>query len=52
MDDVDQVLVMSVNPGFGGQSFMPSQLRKIERWLRAIDRRHRARHSGWRSMAV
>src|SRR5580692_8820027 len=31
MDEVDQVLVMSINPGFGGQSFMTSQLRKIER---------------------
>lgn len=34
-DEVDLVLVMSVNPGFGGQSFMASQLKKIER-LRAI----------------
>jgi len=30
MDDIDLVLVMSVNPGFGGQSFIDSQLRKIE----------------------
>ncbi|HEX8445863.1 MAG TPA: ribulose-phosphate 3-epimerase [Sphingomonas sp.] len=30
IDDVDLVLVMSVNPGFGGQSFIMSQLRKIE----------------------
>lgn len=30
IDDVDLVLVMSVNPGFGGQSFITSQLRKIE----------------------
>jgi ribulose-phosphate 3-epimerase len=29
IEDVDQVLVMSVNPGFGGQSFIPSSLRKI-----------------------
>ena len=28
---VDQVLIMSVNPGFGGQKFISSQLRKIER---------------------
>ncbi|EGF91972.1 ribulose-phosphate 3-epimerase [Asticcacaulis biprosthecium C19] len=30
MEDVDLVLIMSVNPGFGGQSFIESQLRKIE----------------------
>jgi ribulose-phosphate 3-epimerase len=30
LDDVDLVLVMSVNPGFGGQKFISSQLRKIE----------------------
>ncbi|MEO8617835.1 MAG: ribulose-phosphate 3-epimerase [Sphingomicrobium sp.] len=30
IDEVDLVLVMSVNPGFGGQKFISSQLRKIE----------------------
>ena len=30
IDDIDLILVMSVNPGFGGQSFIDSQLRKIE----------------------
>jgi ribulose-phosphate 3-epimerase len=30
MDLVDLVLIMTVNPGFGGQSFIASQLRKIE----------------------
>jgi ribulose-phosphate 3-epimerase len=30
IDEVDLILVMSVNPGFGGQSFISSQLRKIE----------------------
>jgi ribulose-phosphate 3-epimerase len=29
LGDTDQVLVMSVNPGFGGQSFIPSSLRKL-----------------------
>ncbi|MFT4705395.1 MAG: ribulose-phosphate 3-epimerase [Bradymonadia bacterium] len=33
LEDVDMVLVMSVNPGFGGQSFIESSLRKIE-WIR------------------
>jgi ribulose-phosphate 3-epimerase len=35
IDKVDLVLVMSVNPGFGGQSFLPGALRKIER-IRAL----------------
>ncbi|WP_127558392.1 ribulose-phosphate 3-epimerase [Saccharospirillum alexandrii] len=29
MDKIDQVLIMSVNPGFGGQSFLPSALDKL-----------------------
>ena len=37
IDKVDLVLVMSVNPGFGGQSFIDSALRKIERLRRVID---------------
>jgi ribulose-phosphate 3-epimerase len=37
LDTVDLVLVMSVNPGFGGQSFLSSQLKKIERMRRMID---------------
>ena len=35
IDDLDMVLVMSVNPGFGGQSFIPSALRKV-REVRAL----------------
>jgi len=37
IDKVDLVLVMSVNPGFGGQSFIDSALRKLERARRIID---------------
>ena len=37
LDDVDQLLVMSVNPGFGGQTFLHSQLRKIEALRRMVD---------------
>ena len=37
IDRVDLVLVMSVNPGFGGQSFIDAALRKIERLRRVID---------------
>jgi len=37
IDKVDLVLVMSVNPGFGGQSFIDSALRKVERLRRIVD---------------
>lgn len=37
VDLVDLVLLMSVNPGFGGQSFIPSSLRKIERARALLD---------------
>ncbi len=36
--DVDLVLVMSVNPGFGGQSYIPASTRKIERVRQALER--------------
>jgi ribulose-phosphate 3-epimerase len=37
IDDIDLVLIMSVNPGFGGQSFIDSALRKIADVRRRID---------------
>ena len=37
LDLVDLILIMSVNPGFGGQSFIDSQLRKIEAARKRID---------------
>jgi ribulose-phosphate 3-epimerase len=38
IDDIDLVLIMSVNPGFGGQNFIDSQLRKIEAVRKMIDK--------------
>jgi ribulose-phosphate 3-epimerase len=37
IDDIDLVLIMSVNPGFGGQGFIDSALRKIEEARKRID---------------
>ncbi len=37
LDDIELVLIMSVNPGFGGQSFIPSTLKKIERLRKIVD---------------
>jgi len=42
MDKVDLVLIMSVNPGFGGQSFIPSALDKLRRARERIDATGRA----------
>ncbi|HTY70219.1 MAG TPA: ribulose-phosphate 3-epimerase [Alphaproteobacteria bacterium] len=42
LTDIDLVLVMSVNPGFGGQSFIPSQLGKIRSLRKKIDAMGRA----------
>ena len=41
IDKVDLVLVMSVNPGFGGQSFIPGALRKVEKLRGIIDAHQR-----------
>ena len=38
LPDLDMVLLMSVNPGFGGQSFIPSALEKLQRVRGMIDR--------------
>jgi ribulose-phosphate 3-epimerase len=37
LDSIDLVLIMSVNPGFGGQSFIPSTLNKIDRLKKIVD---------------
>ncbi len=37
LDQLDLVLIMSVNPGFGGQSFIPSALEKLQRVRQLID---------------
>jgi ribulose-phosphate 3-epimerase len=44
LEEIDLVLVMSVNPGFGGQSFIESQLRKIEAIRKMIDKSGKAIH--------
>ena len=37
LDEIDLILIMSVNPGFGGQSFIDSSLRKVEQARKLID---------------
>jgi ribulose-phosphate 3-epimerase len=44
LEDVDLLLVMSVNPGFGGQSFIPGQLRKVEALRNLVDKAGPAHH--------
>ena len=39
LEEIDLVLVMSVNPGFGGQKFIASQLRKIESIANQVDKK-------------
>jgi ribulose-phosphate 3-epimerase len=38
LDKIDLILIMSVNPGFGGQSFIPTALEKLRRAREMIDR--------------
>jgi ribulose-phosphate 3-epimerase len=40
LEDIDLVLVMSVNPGFGGQKFLTSQLKKIEAVARRVTKQN------------
>ena len=42
LGEIDLVLLMSVNPGFAGQSFIPTTLKKIERLRKIIDQNHYA----------
>jgi ribulose-phosphate 3-epimerase len=42
LDKLDLILIMSVNPGFGGQSFIPAALDKLRRAREIIDRSGRA----------
>ena len=42
LDKIDLILIMSVNPGFGGQSFIPAALEKLRRARELIDRSGRA----------
>ncbi len=41
LPDIDLILVMTVNPGFGGQKFIESSIDKIGRVRRMLERRHR-----------
>lgn len=40
IENIDLVLIMSVNPGFGGQKFIPSALRKISEVKKLIEKRN------------
>ena len=39
LEDLDMVLLMTVNPGFGGQSFIPSMIKKIRLLKKMVDER-------------
>ncbi len=40
LDDIDLILVMTVNPGFGGQAFMPEQLDKLAKIKKMVENRN------------
>ena len=40
IEDLDMVLLMSVNPGFGGQKFIPSVIEKAKRLKKLIEKRN------------
>ena len=40
LEDLDMVLIMTVNPGFGGQSFIPNMLTKIKELKKMIDEKN------------
>ena len=50
--DVDHVLVMSVNPGFGGQTFIPRSESKIQAVRALLDRRATPRRSKWTAASI
>jgi len=43
LDDIDLILIMSVNPGFGGQSFIPNTINKLQK-LQAMLKEHNVEH--------
>lgn len=43
LDDLDMILIMAVNPGFGGQSFIPNTIEKLKRLQQMLEK-HQATH--------
>ena len=50
LDELDLILVMSVNPGFGGQSFIPAQLMKVRQIREMIRSPSHSTRSRWRRL--